>query len=134
MRSMVSWGHRFGSLQRGGESKSERRSDLFDLPFVMKEYYRRHLPHWQPQGAVFFVTFRLKNSLPFEIIAALREERERAKVALKQFTKSERTQQNYLDERHYFGKWDAYLDKAEVGPRWLAQPEIADIVKESHPV
>ena len=29
----------------------------------MKEFYRRHLPHWQPRNAVFFVTFRLKNFL-----------------------------------------------------------------------
>jgi hypothetical protein len=26
--------------------------------------YRRHLPHWQPEGAEFFVTWRLHGSLP----------------------------------------------------------------------
>jgi hypothetical protein len=26
--------------------------------------YRRHLPHWQPDGAEFFVTWRLHGSLP----------------------------------------------------------------------
>ncbi|MEO7841277.1 MAG: transposase, partial [Anaerolineales bacterium] len=44
---------------------------------------------------------------------------------------SERAQQDYLEARRYFGKWDAYLDKAEFGPRWLSQPETADIVKEA---
>ena len=34
----------------------------------MKEFYRRHLPHWHPQDALFFVTFRLKDSLPHEVI------------------------------------------------------------------
>jgi len=97
----------------------------------MKEFYRRHLPHWQPQDAVFFVTFRLKNSLPYEIIESLRVERERVKVALEQFPESERARQDYLEERRYFGRWDAYLDKAEFGPRWLSQPEIASIVKEA---
>ena len=97
----------------------------------MKEFYRRHLPHWQPREAVFFVTFRLKNSLPYQVIEALREERERAKVTLEQFPESERARQDYLEERRYFGRWDAYLDKAEFGPRWLSQPEIADIVKEA---
>ena len=29
-----------------------------------REFYRRHLPHWQPEEAVFFITFRLKGSLP----------------------------------------------------------------------
>jgi REP element-mobilizing transposase RayT len=97
----------------------------------MKEFYRRHLPHWQPQDAVFFVTFRLKNSMPYEIIESLRKERERAKIALQRLPQSERAKQDYLDERRYFGKWDTYLDKAEFGPRWLAQPEIADVVKEA---
>ena len=84
----------------------------------MKQFYRRHLPHWHPQAAVFFVTFRLKNSLPYEIIEALREERERAN-------------QNALDEQRYFEMWEDYLDRAESGPRWLSQPEIADVVKEA---
>jgi REP element-mobilizing transposase RayT len=97
----------------------------------MKEFYRRHLPHWQPRDAVFFVTFRLKNSLPSEIIIALKDERERAKLALEKLSETEKDSQNYIDERRYFGKWDAYLDKAEFGPRWLAQPEIASIVNEA---
>ncbi len=97
----------------------------------MKEFYRRHLPHWQPRDAVYFVTFRLKNSLPIEVIKSLKEERERTKAVLEEFPASEREMQNYLEERRYFGKWDSYLDKAEFGPRWLAQPEIANIVKEA---
>ncbi len=39
--------------------------------------------------------------------------------------------QNALDEQRYFESWEEYLDKAEFGPRWLSQPEIADIVKEA---
>ena len=97
----------------------------------MKEFYRRHLPHWQPQGAVFFVTFRLKNSLPYEVIESLREERERVKAASHNLPESERTNQNVLDGQRYFERWESYLDKAEFGPRWLSQPEIANIVKEA---
>jgi len=44
----------------------------------MKEYYRRHLPHWQPQGATFFVTFRLKGSIPYTVIESLQLEQEMA--------------------------------------------------------
>ncbi len=97
----------------------------------MKEFYRRHLPHWQPQDAVFFVTFRLKNSLPYEVIESLRAERERAIMVLQQPPESERAHQDYLEEGRYFRRFDTYLDKAEFGPRWLSQPEIADIVKEA---
>src|ERR671922_2570677 len=98
---------------------------------IMKEFYRRHLPHWQPKGAVFFVTVRLKNSLPHEVIEVLREERELAKAFLNNLPESERGNQSALNEQRYFERWEEYLDKAEFGPRWLSQPEVADIVKEA---
>lgn len=97
----------------------------------MKIFYRRHLPHYQPQGVVFFVTFRLKNSLPYEIIESLQQERERAKVALHTLPECKRVSQNMLDDRHYFERWETYLNRAGFGPRWLSQPEIADVVKEA---
>jgi putative transposase len=37
-------------------------------------YYRRNLPHFQPTGAAFFVTFRLAGSMPQEAIQRLTEE------------------------------------------------------------
>jgi hypothetical protein len=98
---------------------------------MIREYYRRHLPHWQPTGAIFFVTFRLKGTLPVEVIQALKEEREREKKNVAKLPKDEQAKQDYVDERHYFSKWDNQLDKAEFGPRWLSQPEIAEIVKEA---
>jgi putative transposase len=97
----------------------------------MKEFYSRHLPHWQPRHAVFFVTFRLKNSLPDEVIEVLREERERERILSAQLPESERIQQNHLEAQRYFARWDAYLDRAEFGPHWLSQPEIAEIIKEA---
>ena len=96
-----------------------------------REYYHRHLPHWQPTGAIFFVTFRLKGTLPFEVIQALKEGQEREKKDVMKYPKDEQIKQNYLNERRYFGKWDNLLDKAEFGPRWLSQPEIAEIIKEA---
>ena len=41
-----------------------------------REFYRRHLPHWQPAGATLFITFRLASSLPRAVVAALQVERE----------------------------------------------------------
>jgi putative transposase len=109
--------------------RSDYQSNLLGL--FMKEFYRRHLPHWQPRDAVYFVTFRLKNSLPIEVIKSLKEEREHTKALLEGFPKTEREGRNYLEERRYFGKWVSYLDKAEFGPHWLSQPEIASIIKEA---
>jgi REP element-mobilizing transposase RayT len=65
------------------------------------------------------------------VIAALQEERAREKFRLEQLPDSERAQQNRLEQRRYLDKWDACLDKADFGPRWLVQPEIAEIVKEA---
>jgi putative transposase len=97
----------------------------------MKEFYYRHLPHWQPQGAVFFVTFRLKDSLPYEIIESLRHEREHVQTALHRLPESQHEHQNSLDMQAYFEKWESYLDEAAFGRQWLSQPEIADVVKEA---
>ncbi|MDZ7683225.1 MAG: hypothetical protein U5J63_16340 [Fodinibius sp.] len=34
-------------------------------------FYQRHLPHWQPENAEYFVTFRLAGSLPKQAIEKL---------------------------------------------------------------
>lgn len=40
-------------------------------------YYRRNLPHYQPLGYTYFVTYRLSGSLPLEVIKKLKGEREK---------------------------------------------------------
>lgn len=37
---------------------------------------RRNLPHWRQEGATYFVTFRLSDSLPKEVREQIRQERE----------------------------------------------------------
>jgi len=39
-------------------------------------FYRRHLPHWRQDGATYFVTFRLGDSLPQKCLLELAEYRE----------------------------------------------------------
>jgi hypothetical protein len=39
----------------------------------MFDYYRRNLPHWQPKGEEYFITFRLAGTLPAESIARLKK-------------------------------------------------------------
>src|SRR5687768_14911026 len=48
-----------------------------DVPVTI---YQRHLPHWRQEGATYFVTFRLADSLPrekVEHLLRLRQEWER---------------------------------------------------------
>lgn len=44
-----------------------------DLPI---RFYQRHLPHWRQEGATYFVTFRLADSIPQEQLQALKRWRE----------------------------------------------------------
>ncbi|HKM91236.1 MAG TPA: transposase [Candidatus Acidoferrales bacterium] len=74
-------------------------------------YYARNLPHWHPDGKTIFLTWRLFGSLPSAVLKRL--ETLRATPG-KQFVAADR-----------------FLDFAESGPRWLSEPQIAALVKET---
>ena len=108
------------------QSMSENHSDCEDIVGDHREFYRRHLPHWQPPGATLFITFRLAGSLPSVVIAALREESEQSERALSNISdQREREERTYQELRRAFGRWDAALDKVDKGPRWLADAQVA---------
>jgi putative transposase len=99
-------------------------------PFNYQPAYRRNLPHIQPPGATFFVTFRLDGSLPQSVVRQWNREREwLAHLA--------RTNAKHYDEvksdfeRAWFKKFELLLDGAEVGPVWLGDQRLASIVTES---
>jgi len=99
---------------------------------VYREYYRRHLPHWQPLSAVYFVTFRLANSIPLSVIKSLQREKEIERRKLAKISEViQRHHQDYLDEWRAFSRWDEALDRSAESPDWLSQPEIAEIVSEA---
>ncbi|MBM4165972.1 MAG: hypothetical protein FJ218_03515 [Ignavibacteria bacterium] len=88
----------------------------------MKHYYKRHLPHYQSSGNSFFITYRLANSLPVNVIVELKE----------QFEKLRRDgKPSYDEQKRYFGKFDVYLDKCEKSPKWLANDDVAKIVADA---
>ena len=75
--------------------------------------YKRHLPHC-------VVLERMKQEA---------EERERV---IEQMTiPAERIKLLYEEQKRQFGRFDDELDRAEFGPVWLSQPEIATIVIDS---
>ena len=97
-----------------------------------KFFYRRHLPHYQPEDATLFITFRLANSIPQIVIDQLTAEAERMdKVLDKIANKHERAQLAYLEQRKFFAKWDKALDAAQSGPTWLKDQRIAALLSES---
>ena len=44
--------------------------------FAPVEVTKRNLPHWEQEGACYFITFRLGDSLPQHLVQQLREERD----------------------------------------------------------
>jgi REP element-mobilizing transposase RayT len=93
--------------------------------------YRRNLPHWHPPGASIFLTWQLYGCLPQAVINNLRMTRQallEKKVGVSSgWTADERL----VEYKRFFAKVDAILDKAEAGPVWLKQPDIATIVQRS---
>lgn len=96
----------------------------------MTDFYHRKLPHWIPEGAAFFIIFRLANSLPARVIQELEawREHERQTIQSRHPGKSE-WQELYNLDKKYFGYFDFWLDRCvENSPRWLSDEKIAQIV------
>jgi REP element-mobilizing transposase RayT len=76
-------------------------------------FYRRHLPHWHPEAASIFLTWRLYGSLPA----------------------CARTAKNGCPTKYSAGKQfkllDSALDKCTTGPSWLKDPRIAASIVET---
>jgi REP element-mobilizing transposase RayT len=107
-------------------------------PLRSGTHTRGYLPHVKREGASYFVTFRLADSLPKEVLLKLRAERA---ARLTMFYAREE-QANKLGsslpaskvleeiEREYFRKVEAFLDKG-AGACWLRQPELAGLVADA---
>ena len=95
----------------------------------IKSFYRRNLPHYQPEHSIFFVTFRLTGSLPSSVISRLKEAYAKDIKILDKITDiKKRKEKIYLAQKRYFGKFDNLLDGSDQGPVWLKDDEIASIV------
>lgn len=97
-----------------------------------REFYHRHLPHYQPADATFFVTFRLAGSLPRAVVEQLRAEREIfRRISSLGRNERERVEQKREWSKAYFKKFESLLDGRSLGPTWLRKPSIAGIVSEA---
>ena len=91
-----------------------------------KVYYKRNLPHYQPPGGTFFVTFRLKDSVPMRKLKnqQLKQEEE---MFTKKFISEEERNDYHL--QCVFAN-DELLDKIKSGPFFLEEEAIAQLVIE----
>lgn len=86
-----------------------------------KSFFRRYLPHWQPAGGMFFITYRLAGTLPERVLNELKEEKQRL-LNLK-------LEQEYVD-KSMFAFFDDYLDKSK-DIEWLLDSQIAKVVRDN---
>ena len=113
--------------------------------FACKFSYRRDLPHIQPVGATLFVTFRLFGSLPRAVIERWQAVKRCLGECLKRLEPSDvgqtvslpDSQPNSLRHRQYelhrrwFARFESLLDRADTGPLWLKDEQIAAMVADS---
>jgi len=93
------------------------------------QFYRRHLPHWQPDWAYVFVTYRLAGSLPAHVLAELRERRERLMAEPIRPGETEDDKKARIGKQ-VFGLFDNVLDTAS-SPKWLADRRVAAVIRDN---
>jgi REP element-mobilizing transposase RayT len=88
---------------------------------------RGALPHLKQEGATYFVTFRLNDTLPRKVLLQLKQERER----ILQRTELEGRTLTWQERKELFHWYaervDGYLDQGQ-GECWLRRPEVARLV------
>lgn len=91
---------------------------------------RGRLPPWEAENAIYFVTFRLADSLSESARQRIEFERRdiiaTARAMRRTFSRNKELRLSRLSRR----KFEARLD-AGAGACWLAQPEIAEVAVES---
>ncbi|MCL4551611.1 MAG: transposase [Bacteroidetes bacterium] len=98
----------------------------------MKIFYQRHLPHYQPPGSTFFVTFRLAGSLPLYVIQNLKTEHEKQLKLISGIQNQKEKRERYRDyQTSYFEKFDSILGNYKNSVSWLKQTQVAEKVKET---
>ena len=106
--------------------------------FDYKPFYRRNLPHIQPPGATFFVTFHLAGSLPQSVLQQWREEKSQLEAEKLRILKLQNDadlasveHRIFQQKREWFKKIEKTLDDAQSGPVWLKDDQIAKVVADS---
>jgi len=99
---------------------------------MQKIYYERRLPHWQPPGATFFLTYRLEGSIPMEQLRYLKQQySEEEQLARERLAGQALETELYDIQRRYFGKYDKALDENPNEPYWLREETVATEVVDS---
>ncbi|MEP7127621.1 MAG: transposase [Chitinophagales bacterium] len=95
----------------------------------MKSFYRRNLPHFQPGPGVYFITYRLANSLPAKVF----EEFQSAFILYSNLLLGSKLPREEIDKlldirfRRDFATIDKFLNLSDYGENWLMKGQVADL-------
>jgi len=105
--------------------KPEYAFDFLDTEASIKKSGGTSLPHWQQQGVIYFVTFRLADSLPARQLEKLREEKSH-------WLKTHPNPQSQAGKKEYARRFteqtEIWLDQG-FGSMLLGHPDAAQIVE-----
>lgn len=90
---------------------------------------RGRLPHWEKEGGLYFVTYRLVDSLPRHTMEKIKE-RQRLLEAAQELGLKLSPAQKVLIERYSPKKIEEYLDNGR-GACYLRNPKVAALIAES---
>jgi ATP-dependent DNA helicase DinG len=93
-----------------------------DVPVAI---YSRHLPHWRQDGATYFVTFRLGDSIPQP---KLRQWERELEEWLQKYPEPHSTTQRAEYYEKFTERFHQWLDTG-MGECWLRRPEISAVVE-----
>lgn len=86
-------------------------------------FHRRNLPHFYRTNSTYFITYRLKDSIPISKINELRNRNE--------FNRDFKTkEEKYHSYEKYFEEYDKLLDNNRK-KRYLSNPKVAEVVRKS---
>ncbi|MCB9353056.1 MAG: transposase [Lewinellaceae bacterium] len=95
-------------------------------PCMNNVYYERNLPHWQPPGGTFFLTYRLHGSIPMPTLHQIKQEIEAELSSIgKTLSGNALKEKKYEIQRRCFGKYDKALDENPNAPYWLRDDAVA---------
>jgi putative transposase len=95
--------------------------------------YERNLPHWRQPGVTYFITFRLNDSLPAEVVEQAKRERDEWERRILEHRNllPESLQEDYIAwQRRTWRKMEAVMDECH-GSCILRQPDIRQIVADA---
>ena len=82
-------------------------------------FFRSKLPHWLVADRTYFVTIRLKNTLPVHVIEELKQQQ------------AESNESELAKRRNYFIRIEQFLDTSDADSWLLDNPEVAKVLMES---